>query len=248
MTETIRDVSGYEWKAGCLPRTTKVGEINPKTEEPFFRIFKPEDTPRAPGTSGSAIDPDLVWHIIDQARQSSCCGCMGVQLLMVVRAIMGLDRVILSQAVPYSLGNGGRDAGMAIDTCLKHLLETGTCPIDVIDQYDWDGRNRGTWPTDWREVAASYRALEAEDCISVDDMDAANELGYPVGYGAKRHAVIHIGPGLDINSYNRSWGNNGIGRWTTRRERADGIRQYGAWVLRVATDPDNDGDLPQPKE
>ena len=26
MIETIRDVSGQQWKAGCLPRTTKVGD------------------------------------------------------------------------------------------------------------------------------------------------------------------------------------------------------------------------------
>ena len=134
---------------------------------------------------------------------------------------------------------------MAIDTCLKILLEIGTCPANVIDQYDWWGYRKGTWPSNWREEAKPYRALEAYDCPDLETMKAANELGYPVGYGAKGHAVVRFG--LDINSWGRGWGDDGIGIWATDAELRREIPRYGAWVLRVPTDPDDDGDLPQPK-
>ncbi len=239
MTETIRDVNGKEWRAGCLPRTTKVGDGT-------FKVFKPDDCPRASSVMISAISVSLIWHIINQSSQGSCCGCMGIGLMMLIREMMGLIRIVLSQASLYGQGNGGRDQGMAIDRCLRLATEIGACPIDVIDQYDWQGFHRRTWPPDWKIVAKQFRILEAEDCASLADMNAANELGYPVGYGSKGHAVIRIAPGLDINSWDYSWGNRGIGQWASDREIERDLPRYGAWVLRQMVDPLDDSDLPQP--
>jgi len=49
-----------------------------------------------------------------------------------------------------------------------------------------------------------------------------------------------------VNSWGRDWGTNGLGQWVSEATLASEIRGYGAWALRVATDPDDDGDLPKP--
>jgi len=240
-------VNGREYRAGCLPRKTKVGEIDPKTGKPFFEIYDPSKPLPGIARAGTAIDSSLIWHIVNQANQSSCCGCMGIDMVMLIREIMGLNRVILSQASLYGQGNGGRDEGMAIDTCLRLLKTVGACPVSLIDQYDWKGFGRGTWPDQWKEVAKLYRAVEVLDCPTVELVHAANEAGHPVGYGAKGHAVVHIGPGRDINSWGRDWGDDGIGPWVTSdAELQRGLDLYGGFIVFLATDPDNDGDLPSP--
>lgn len=235
MKATLIDPTGQPYVGGCLPRVSKVGDNT-------FKIFDPKTTRRAPRSIKSAIDRSLIWHIIDQAQQGSCCGCATVGAIMIAREVAGLERVVLSQASVYGLGNGGRDQGMAIDKGLSVAMEHGACSVDTVGQYDWQ-QFRRDYPNGHPE-GERFKIIEVEDVVSVDDMDAGVELGYPVVYGAKGHAVIYIDP--DVNSWGRDWGDNGFGQWTTRRERAIGIQQYGAWLIRVATDPDNDGDLPQP--
>lgn len=245
MSERIRDVNGREWMAGCLPRTTKVGDGT-------FKVYGTDGTPPILSREQrenlpDVINPSLVWHIIYQAQQNSCCGCMGVGLIMLLREILGLVRVILSQASLYGQGNGGRDQGMNIDTCLRLAMEVGACPVSLIDQYNWKGFHNRTWPAEWETVAKRYRILEAWDCTSIEHVISANKLGYPVGYGAKGHAVIRIGRNLDINSWGDDWGDHGLGQWVDERTLEREIQSYGAWALRLTSDPLDDGDLPQPK-
>jgi len=241
MTELIRDVAGKRWFPGCLPRESEPGDGK-------FRIFDPDKAPlarRGPDSLNWEVVKSLIFHIINQGNQGSCCACMGAGIMMLVREIMGLARVIFSQASLYGQGNGGQDQGMAIDRCLQLLVDVGCCPISVIDQYDWRGFRNKTWPVNWKTEAKKYRAAEVMDCPSLEVMQAANEMGHPVAYGAKGHAVIRFF--LDINSWGRSWGENGCGIWATDRELIRAIPQYGAWVLLLAADPIGDGDLPQPK-
>ena len=238
MTETIRDPSGRQWKAGCLPRTTKVGDGT-------FKIFDPAKAKSQRRTSIITLDTlkTLVWHIIDQGNQGSCCGCAGVMLVMLMREIMGLKRVILSQASLYGLGNGGSDSGMAIDTCAKLLIKIGACPVDIIGQYDWREFRRDYYP-DGHPEGQRYKAIEAYDCPDLETMQAANDLGFPVMYGAKGHAVVRFG--LDINSWGVGWKDGGLGVWATDAELRREISRYGAMALRAAIDPVNDFDLPKP--
>ena len=233
------------WKAGCLSRTTKAGKSR-------FRVYGTDGTPPVIDRSlwdsiKDPIDPSLVWHIINQANQGSCCAAAGCGIMMLIREIAGLKQVVLSQASLYGQGNGGRDSGMAIDTCLDILMDVGACPVDLIDQYDWQGFRKGTWPDNWKEIAKRFRGLEAWDCPTLDHVVSANKLGFPVLYGAKGHAVVRIGRNLDINSWDYSWGDNGLGQWVSEKVLASEIRGYGAWALRFAIDPIDDGDLPQPK-
>jgi len=76
---------------------------------------------------------------------------------------------------------------------------------------------------------------------------SAYKCGLPVCYGANGHAVVRIGDGLDINSWDRSWGQNGLGTWVSEATLARELPRYGAFVPYIVADPDDDGDLPQPK-
>lgn len=254
MVDTIRDDQGIERVLGCLPRVSKVGDGT-------FRVFGD------PGTDTPPLMPEsdwkqyehitlesCHWHTIDQSRQGTCCTAMGSGITMLSRELAGLTRKVMSQASLYAfdfdrsgkLIHRRKDDGMAIDTCWALLRKIGVSPVDVIEQYDWKGFLRGNWQEDWREHSAKNRLLEAWDCPSYEHVVSANIAGFPVGYGCKGHAVIRIGWEKDLNSYGPGWGNNGIGQWATRREFEAAIDGYGAWALRLVTDPTSDGDLPMP--
>ncbi len=245
-----REVS-TDYIQGCLPRVTQPGE------NPRLKVMGTDGTPgpvdpKAP----DVIDRAYVKSIINQGQQGSCCGCAGVGAVMLIRAMQGLPHVLLSQASLYGRGNGGRDQGMAIDTCLALLMEEdssgnpvgGCCPADLIDPMDWQGFRRGTWPTDWRVTAVRFRIVEAYDCQTMDHIRACYKRGFPVVYGAEGHAVIRIGDDDDVNSWGKNWGSNGIGQWVSERTLERSIPMYGAWGLRVAIDPLSDSDLPRARE
>jgi len=225
---------------GCLPRESKPGDGT-------FRVV-PDDwlIPEKDWKTYHANNLiPYVWHVINQGRQNSCCACAGAGIVMLARERQGLDRVLLSQAVPYHFGNGGRDGGMAIDTCLRELLKHGTCPADVVDPYDW---RRSHWPSEWEEIGELYKPFEWMDCPTYEHAGSMLAHGHPVIYGAMGHAVVRVANGMftdtpDLNSW-PDWQEKGLGRWATEREFRRGIEGgYGAWALRYAVDPPNDGDL-----
>lgn len=244
VTEVIRDANGTEWQAGCLPRTSKVGDGT-------FPEYGTEGTPllisnAKLNTLPDVISPKLVWHIINQSNQGSCCACMTVGGVMLLRAINGLAQVVLSQASLYGLGNGGRDQGMAIDTGLHVAMETGPCPVEIIDQYDWQGYRRGSWPDDYKVHGKRYRIKKAWDCLTYQHIRCAYKAGFPVCCAANGHAFLRIGDDLDVNSHGHGFGENGIGRYATAREIGNQLSRYGAFVPYLVVDPLGDGDLPQP--
>jgi len=242
----IITIDGVPRKLACLPR-----EIS-KPGDGLFRVFGETDgtPPLMTWDQINASKVDLsgffAWHTIDQGRQGSCSGSAGAHEVMGLREMAGLDRIVISQASLYGPGNGGTDSGMAIDVCLRVLTRQGAMPASIIDPMDWRGYWRKSWPDGWRKEARSYMALEAWDCPDLQHALSAVNQGWPVQYGAKGHAVIRVANDKDKNSWGADWGKygNGIGVWTTRKEMEVGIRQYGAWALRVVTDPIGDGDVP----
>jgi len=168
---------------------------------------------------------------------------------MGLREILGLDRIVLAQSSLYGPGNGGRDQGMPIDTCLQILKTQGALSVDVIDQYDWQGYWRKTWPDEWQVKAKRVRVLEWRDCPTLQHALSAVCDGYPVLYGSKGHAVVRIANDKDKNSWRADWGEfgDGIGLWATRKEMERDIPDYGAWAACSVTDPSGDGDIVIPR-
>jgi len=224
---------------GCLPREVSA------PGDGMFPIYG--EVPQTPPllswdeieAAGTDLSEHFRWHTINQNPQNSCCAAMGCHITMGIREILGgHKRVVLSQASLYGPGNGGRDAGMPIDSCLKMLQTQGACTVSVIDQYDWKGFWRDKWPDGWEQEAAFFKALEAFDCPTLQHMQSAVASGWPVGYGCKGHAVVRIARHKDKNSWGPDWGEHGdgIGQWATDREIERDITRYGAWALRVVTD------------
>ena len=104
---------------------------------------------------------------------------------MGMRELKGLDRIVLSQAPIYALGNSGRDQGMAIDEVMRILSQYGTTPADVIDPYDWRGYRRRQWPKDWQEKAKPFRGIEWLDLPTYAHMVTAAKLGFLIGFGVR---------------------------------------------------------------
>lgn len=223
---------------GCLPRVTKVGDGT-------FKVFgEPGTPPLVPPSEWEKWEKTLsfrshVWHQITQSRQNSCCGCAGAGVMMTSREVKRRKRIIFSQASIYGFEDANltprrRDNGMHIDTCLQILQKVGACSVDYIDQYDWRGYGRGTWPEDHLERAAENRILEAWDCPTLEHLISALYRGFIPMYGAKAHAVYRIARRLDVNPW-PDWKDRGIGEWANDRELEEGIKHYGAWALRVVT-------------
>ena len=245
-------IRGKRFFTGCKPRITRLGEKFPI----FGGVGTNTPDPMTDAELAEYADNSMLsyhWHTINQAHQGTCCICAGCGAVMLCREQMGLERVILSQGSLYafdyidSRGNlvpRRSDNGQAIDTCLELFREVGACPTSVIDQYDWKGYSRGTWPSDWRETAKKYRILEAWDVPSARHGLTAVALGYGFIYGLRSHAVVHISQEDDLNSWGYDWGTDGIGKWAESMQDLDnGISQYGGWAVRLSVDPSNDSDV-----
>lgn len=247
MKSTLTDPTGQPYVAGCLPRVSKLGDGT-------FRVFDPAKAEkglvqgRAPKLTREIVRA-LIWHHINQKQQGSCCASAGCHHMEFQRQVAGLKQIPFAQSWLYGLGNGGRDQGMAIDTCLKLLITDGCCPATLIDQYDWMGYKNGTWPAEAKAVSQQYRAVESFDVATIEDAKWGLKRGFPFLYGAKGHAVNKLteDENDDWNTWGLEWEDRGIGLWATWAEIKRALPMYGGFFVRVATDPDDDGDLPKPR-
>jgi hypothetical protein len=237
---------------GCLPRESTVGDGT-------FPVFESKwlvPPNRWPQYDRITLRPH-VHHVIDQSSQGSCNPCASGGAAMIVRAVMGLDRVVFAQAGLYAfegITSDGRlisrrsDSGMSLQTSLQLMQEVGCSPTvwegrPWIGQYDYKGYSRGQWPKNWREIASRFKMAEWYDLPDWDHFQSARCLGLPIVYGCKGHAVVRIEPGIDLNSWGTDWGDRGIGQWATDREIQKDLPRYGAWANLAMYDPPADGDV-----
>jgi len=239
---------------GCLPReATEPGDgafpVFGVPGEGTPQLVPASDWQRITGTYRRYTE---AYGVIGQ-RANSCTTCGARGALQSARFFAGLDPVQLSHGSVYGVINGGVDRGSSIDVCLNQLRRVGMAQTSVIDPFDWGGyyKRRGGWPDDWEANARRYRVLEAHDCPDWEHLVSAIQLGFPVLFGVRwsgggGHAILGTGykdGQIEIlNSWGASWGDNGFG-FLPRAQVQRGITTYGAWALRAATDPPNDGDI-----
>jgi hypothetical protein len=168
---------------GCLPREAAPGTVCPLFKSRYQAI------PRDKWQEVSWRH--LIRVVLNQGSQGSCVGATGAGAMMALRAAVGLEHKLLSIGSLYGQINQGRDQGALMGDSMKALMSTGMCPVDVIPHYTWQMRS---WPSNWKQIAKEYRALEAYDCSDFDELVTAIQRGFVVNYG------ITIGRTFEPNS------------------------------------------------
>ncbi len=223
------------FSTGCLPRTTKPGEVCPLFSSRIQTI------PRSDWSkyTGKISLRPFVKEIFNQGQVGSCASESAAQSVMITRAFAGVPHVSLNPYFVYNTVSGGRDRGSTLDANLKFMRERGCAPTSV-----WP-RSQG-----WRarpsaeaiEAAKAFRIIEFYDIMSVDEMVTALFYGFPVVYGANGHAVVkiehlNIREGLDVNSWGPGWKDGGFGVWAPYSALSSMLR-YGAFAVRTSTQND----------
>lgn len=246
---TVDNTTNPNYFTGCNPRSTKVGAhlYLPVAGTVEACPILPRSKWR-PGTIRNHV-----WHVINQSNQNSCASAATAGAAMIIRRIIGLPDVVLSQAPLYKAVNNGRDGGSSIDDNLIALMEQGTTPAAVVAPLDWNGPG---WPADWQPQAKRYRLAEAYDCPTFDAAASALQNGWPVVFGvfwgSGGHAITAVGLQHDgrtwsleiLNSWGKSWGDNGLGLLTEQNCR--GLETFGAFALRSMILPSGEELPPTP--
>lgn len=211
--------------AGCLLRSTKLGEVCPLLAE-HVPLIPRSDWPKY----GTDLRP-FVRTVLDQDGVGSCAAESTTQAIMVGRTFAGLEHVPLNPWSLYHVTSHGRDGGSSIDENLAVARDRGICPESV-----WP-RSKG-----WRaapspealEAAKAFRIVEFYDIANVDEFASALLLGFPVVWGASGHAICAVqhtpNYPLIVNSWATSWGDGGFGKWVNY----SGVNfAYGAFAVRT---------------
>jgi hypothetical protein len=237
-----------EGRCGCHPRLCTVGQ------HPRFKVWGTvDDAPIIPRSQWKTVSlRDKVWEIANQLQQNSCCPTATRGAYEIIRELMGLKRIRLSQCSLYTQINGGRDQGANIMDALTAMMDVGIAPHSIVDQYNMNER---TYPAVWKDHASKFRILEAFDCPTFDAMISAVHLGMPVVFGVNwtgggGHAIVCVGYDLEtnsaeiLNSWGEEWGDVGFGNLTERQCKA--ITSYGAFALRGIVIPSDEAEVLPP--
>jgi hypothetical protein len=84
---------------------------------------------------------------------------------------------LFSGAFLYSLINGGRDQGSALEDGLREIERTGCCPESLVD---WKGIYPKLQPANARAEAAKHKGLCAYACQTKQGFRTALAAGFPV--------------------------------------------------------------------
>ena len=248
------DVPG---RGDCLPRDDVFGSE--------FRVYEETETvyPRSQWeqllTEHAGLE-SLVKKIKNQGNEGSCasnatCQCFEIAWNMA----MGTKHWIeMSPISIYRWVASGPGSGSTISGNLRQLRDVGCLPVDSVENkailtaaglpethvLKATGYSQ-SFPSNWKETAAFFRALELLDISSFEGFVSALFEGFPVCYGRDGHAICGarvvrrngVWTIKYANSWAPSWGEAGYG-YDTESYISGAIRSYGAWALRcpVLTD------------
>lgn len=157
----------------------------------------------------------------DQNGYNCCSAEAGTTALAKSCVLQGREYVRLSPALPYSLANGGRDAGSMIANILRALQDKGTC------EFSTHGRTpfyRNQIPSTAWEQGKRWRVAEAYNADSFNEIASGIQRGFMAVYGIQVGKNFGSLSASGIAPYVRGPGNHAMS--------ADGMKQIGGkWYL-----------------
>jgi len=153
------------------------------------------------------------WHIFHQ-QYNSCAAESGLTVLHTTRRLAGLDDVIFNPLFVYHYVCGGRDGGAQLSDVLATLRDKGCAPESV-----WPYSNGWQRKPSQEAVKAAepYRLGEFYEIRSTRQFRSALRLKWAVACGSKGHAVSAMKDRktypVIANTWGRSWGQDGFGKW-----------------------------------
>jgi hypothetical protein len=177
--EEIYDIHGETRRLGSLlPPKGFVSAF--KTWESEKPIWEDDQIKRVITDPNRVAARDLFgpeW-ILNQFSHGSCNGFGGAGAFSKARYRRGLtDKTLFSGAFLYSLINGGRDQGSALEDGLMAIQKYGICPQSLVD---WKGIYPHLQPKNAREEALKHRGLDCWAVESKQGFRTAVAAGFPV--------------------------------------------------------------------
>jgi hypothetical protein len=237
---------------GCLPRRDKCGSVFPVFESAVMQPIPRSQWPEL--IEANLSSRDLVRKIKGQTYGS--CASHSATLAWECCQVQHLGPAAWIELSPLSVYvhvNGGRDRGSTISENLEHMQQVGALPVPsekniaALKAMDLDpshvcGENewKRSFPTGWKDTAATFRVDEVFDIESFDGLITALLCEFVVTYGRDMHAITGIDPwrsgssyGITYaNSWKPSWGDSGFGQ-DTESKVSRAISSYGAFAWRT---------------
>lgn len=203
--EEIRDINGNLRRLGSLaPPTGFVSSFKTfEAEQPLYTDQQIRDIVTSPNRVPMRRVFGSEW-ITDQKSHGSCNGFAGAAAMSKARYLRGIrDKLILSGAFLYSLINGGRDQGSALEAGLKAIQKSGICPADLVT---WDMIYPNDQPSNAKSEALKHKGFKCFAVQTEQGFRSALAAGFPV------IVAVHAGQNFQrLNSQGIAGVDNGGG-------------------------------------
>lgn len=223
----------YGKKAGCLPRSTRVGEACPLFGEKIPVMTESEVREAISARKAAGIKTrQFVKDVLDQDGVGSCATESTTQGVRTRKIMSGRPCPILNPWFLYYHSSGGRDQGSSIDENLKLAREIGIPSMEA-----WP-RSKGwqTKPSNEAYLdALNNRITEFYDITTTMEIRTALVLDFLVVFGHDSHSELMI----DIPDYAgadvvNSWGDWEDGGFHAKPFPFSRVNfAYGCWAVRV---------------
>jgi len=190
-----------------LPPKNFVSAFRPYVGEPELPLFDDADLRKVLGDSNrrkieEILDP-TIW-IQNQLEYSSCTGWATAIALSKSRWLRGIkDQLILSGSFVYSLINGGRDNGSALEDALRVVQDFGAPPASLVGPTMIFPRLQ---PKNARAEALKHKGLEAYRAVTKQGWDTGLACGFQgvavvhAGRNFTRMSRINTGPSCSVRA------------------------------------------------
>jgi len=174
--------------------------------EDSFTVFDDATIKRLITDPNRRVSRDLfgIEWLLNQLQYGSCNGHAEAGAYQRARYLRGFDdKTLFSGAFPYSLMNGGRDNGSALEDGMKVSQEVGNVPLSMVSAEMIYPKLQ---PPGCREVAMNHKAFKAYAAVTMQGFRSGCAAGF-MGIVA-----VHVGNTFSrLNSMGIAGVDNGAG-------------------------------------